>query len=67
MGKIRIGHKSDLLPFLETGTLSEPPVTDFKISDGAGIVNILPRDHNRTFEQYAKTYFCLTLKLKPEM
>ena len=51
MGKIRIGHKSDLLPCLETGTLSEPPVIDVKILDGAAIVNMLPRDHSKTFEE----------------
>ena len=57
MGKIKIGHKSDLLPCLETSTLSEPPVIDVKILDGAAIVNMLPRDHSKTFEEYAKSVF----------
>ena len=57
MGKIRIGHKSDLLPCLETGTLSKPPVIDVKILDSAAIVNMLPRDHSKTFEEYAKNVF----------
>ena len=57
MRKIRIGHKSDLLPCLETGTLSEPPVIDVKTLDGAAIVNMLPRDHSKTFEKYAKNLF----------
>ena len=57
MGLIRIGHKSDLLPCLETGTLSEPPVIDVKILDGVAIVNMLPRDYSKTFEEYAKNVF----------
>ena len=57
IGKIRIGHKSDLPPCLETGTLSEPPVIDVKILDGAAIGNMLPHDHRKTFEEYAKNVF----------
>ena len=57
MGKVRIEHKSDLLLCLETGTLSEPPTIDVKILDGAAIVNMLPRDHSKTFKQYAINAF----------
>ena len=37
--------------------MSEPPVIDVKILDGAAIVSMLPRDHNKTFEEYAKNVF----------
>ena len=66
MGKIRIGHKSDLLSFLETGTLSEPPVIDVKILDGAAIVCMLPHDHSKTFEEYAKNVFLPYLEVQAQ-
>ena len=60
-GNLRFGQKSELLDCMEdkvqTVVISDVPVVNAKIFDGAAIVNMLKPLRNSTFEDYARLVF----------
>jgi len=58
-GEIRLGTKSDLLEYLEVEKfqVANAPIVDFKLLDGAAVIQILNPGAVKTFQEYADTAF----------
>ena len=57
MGKLRIGQKSEMLHCLEIDTAYDSPDVDMKVIDGPVLVNLLPPEKAKTFNDYKTDVF----------